>query len=513
MLASAARDGRRSRPCTIENTVLSPPYTPYMTPQEAAIIKRHIDRHRPRRCLEWGIGHSTLVFSQCGRAAEWIGIDHDSEWVDKVAAVAPEHVQLFHAADQDASLPLERQFAGYVDHEAVTGKFDFIFIDGQHRWQCLAKAAEHLAPGGFCFVHDSARSDMHKHFAAFRHHAVLTPGEIGADGEPHRGLTMLWNDDDVAVPAPARTKRLLVMCFPTWGRKNELHRNSTDEWTVLAPDEMIRLLRERGHAVDVVSLMDEPIELPLMRSRLKPLTLHQVDFDDYDAFWHMFRDPTQPEVLAQLEAADFAASGRPVINDVARFRDLTKWKYLPLLAELGIGPRICAELPADYRASAAWQTSKHSARVSKDRKYIQLYATNNNRGDYKDRRAIEKITVEYIDNLESGVRSFFRIGFSLGRVCDGWLYCHDDSEEILKSGMCKHRTPFSLPKEYHGPIIQAMQQLGVDVAHIEGLFKRDKLYVFDINPYPTAHGGTLTRVTEAIVDVIEEELFGMNDGS
>ncbi len=52
-----------------------------------------------------------------------------------------------------------------------------------------------------------------------------------------------------------------------------------------------------------------------------------------------------------------------------------------------------------------------------------------------------------------------------------------------------------------------MTELGIDVAHVEGLFAEDRLVVFDINPYPTAHGNSLTRITAAMVDRIAGELL------
>ena len=96
-----------------------------------------------------------------------------------------------------------------------------------------------------------------------------------------------------------RPLRLLTLCFPTYGSENELHLNSRGDAVVLAPDEFNRILLERGWEVDVVSL--GPLsEYPLFRSKIRLLAMSEVAFESYDVYWHMFRDPTQPEVLKLL---------------------------------------------------------------------------------------------------------------------------------------------------------------------------------------------------------------------
>ncbi len=305
-----------------------------------------------------------------------------------------------------------------------------------------------------------------------------------------------------------RSKRLLVLCLPTWGTENALHLNSTGQAIVLAPDEMIRLLELTGVAVDVVSIDGSVPEKPLMRSgkRLRPL--EEIDPTDYDLFWHMFRDPTQPEVLACLENLRLDYGGKRILNDVRFLKDHHKWHYLPVLFRHGIGPRVFPQYNRNNTARANWSSPHYSARVAEidGKRIICTAAFNNNRGDYPARRPRENIYVEYLDNAASGVRSFFRVGYALGQVTAGWLYCSEAKLLTQKSGSCKHQVPFQIPLRYHGVIAECLRELGIDVCHLEGLFIKDRLFLFDINPYPTAHGGTLSVISAEICRCIAEAI-------
>jgi predicted ATP-grasp superfamily ATP-dependent carboligase len=72
------------------------------------------------------------------------------------------------------------------------------------------------------------------------------------------------------------------------------------------------------------------------------------------------------------------------------------------------------------------------------------------------------------------------------------------TEYSLKSGNCKIKKQFNLDPTIQEKVELAMQEIGVDVCHVEGLFKDDKVYIFDINPYPTASGNTLSAITEEL---------------
>lgn len=294
--------------------------------------------------------------------------------------------------------------------------------------------------------------------------------------------------------------RIMCMAYPVWAR-GDLHLNSTGNAIVLPTDEMIKLLIEAGHVVDVVNFFPDSKHknLPLMRSGVRMKSYAEVDAAAYDLFIHMFKDPTQPEVLAILHELHIDYHGKPVLNDASRLADFTKWKYLKLLHEKGLGPAVHPEIR--YQ-DVQWGPSTYCASISSDKKYVHSGATNNNRGDYPERRNIESIVADYIDNEASGVRSFFRLGYAVGGVTSGWMYCSTAEQTVQKSGSCKHQVPLQLPHRYARQIIPAFACLGVDYCHFEGCFKDRRMYIFDINPHPTSHGGTLSVITEEMVDRI-----------
>lgn len=290
-------------------------------------------------------------------------------------------------------------------------------------------------------------------------------------------------------------KDLLVLCFPTFGALNNIHLNSKGDRVILAPDEFNKYFLQNNLNFDVVSLADEKVKLPLMYSGITTKSIEQINITDYKFVWHMFRDPTQPEVLEKVKNIDF--SNNIIINDVKYIKNLFKQNYYAILNKYNLAPKV---LSLDY-TQIKWNYQNFGTLLSQDKKYICSYAYNNNRGDYIEREKKKKFIAEYIDNTdENGYRSFFRIGYAYGKFSFGWMYY--GTEYSLKSGNCKIKKKFFLDDPIQEKLSSAMKEVGVDVCHVEGLFKNDKLYIFDINPYPTAAGNTLSPITEELSKII-----------
>jgi hypothetical protein len=117
-----------------------------------------------------------------------------------------------------------------------------------------------------------------------------------------------------------------------------------------------------------------------------------------------------------------------------------------------------------------------------------------------------RMVTEFVNNMnEDKMFSHFRLGYCFGQCVPGWMYFNP--EPIYKGGVAKGKQAYKLPEEFHAPIKASMDELGVDVAHIEGCITLDKkLVLFDINPYPTASGHTLIVITEACAAIIEKKL-------
>lgn len=294
-------------------------------------------------------------------------------------------------------------------------------------------------------------------------------------------------------------KDLLVLCFPTFGKNNEIHLNSKNDHIVLAPDEFNKYFLEYNLDFDIVSLIDKKLDLPLMNSKIIPKLIDEINISDYKFVWHMFRDPTQPEVLDKLKHIDF--SKNIVINNVEYIKNLFKENYYKVLNKYNLAPKI---LDLDYN-QIRWNYENFGTLISEDKKYICSYSYNNNRGDYIDREEKKKFIAEYIDNTdENGYRSFFRIGYAYNKFSSGWMY--SGKSYSLKSGNCDIKKKFSLNESIQAEISPAMQEIGVDVCHVEGLFKDNRVYIFDINPYPTSYGNTLSTITEELSLIIINQI-------
>lgn len=291
--------------------------------------------------------------------------------------------------------------------------------------------------------------------------------------------------------------RLLTLCYPTFGKNNHLHLTADGKRVVLAPDQFHKELLAAGWQIDVVSVGPQTSR-PLFRSRL-PLvrTLAEIANKQYDLIWHMFRDPTQPEVLAALRSlsSSLPAMSAPV-NDAARLRLHNKLRYLPILARYGLAPEI-----VDTGAPGKNWLLSAGTFLDLKRGLISTQAYNNNRGDYPD-RGHGRITLRYIDNQIDGRRSFVRFGVAFGRGFAGCEYF--STEPAFRSGQAQEVRPYSLPAKWHAPMREALAAMGCDVCHVEAVIKAERLYVFDVNPFPTADGATLTGITRGLVPYFQD---------
>lgn len=294
--------------------------------------------------------------------------------------------------------------------------------------------------------------------------------------------------------------RLLTLCFPTFGKDNHLHLASDGKKIVLAPDQFHAELLKAGWTVDVVSLAP-PSQKRLFCSGLPLHTAAHVAGQAYDLVWHMFRDPTQPEVLAALKTlpSSLPCPAAPV-NDAFRLVHHHKLHYLPILARHGLAlPIVDVDPPG-----IDWQLSS-GAFVDLQQGLISTQAYNNNRGDYPS-RGHGRITLHYIDNSVNGLRSFVRFGMAFGR---GFSGCEYFSRQLaFRSGEAEQVRPYRLPQPRQAPLARALAEMGCDVCHVEAVIKDERLFVFDVNPYPTSHGKTLTDITRALIPCFQERVRG-----
>ena len=67
-----------------------PSKKPWMRYREIEILKEILKKLRPKKCLEWGAGYSTLYFPKLlPEGTEWISIEHAKVWAEKVKHLEP----------------------------------------------------------------------------------------------------------------------------------------------------------------------------------------------------------------------------------------------------------------------------------------------------------------------------------------------------------------------------------------------------------------------------------------
>lgn len=161
---------------------------PFMAYEEVQILDTLLQERKPKVCLEWGSGGSTVYFPETHPSLTlWRSLEHDGDWYNALQDHGyPDTVNLLLIPERVYWLPDILQEATY----------DFILIDGIERVKCMEQAGRLLMPGGFVVLHDSGRMRYKAGYKYFKHWKELAPGigEMPDGGYDFRGLTMFWND-------------------------------------------------------------------------------------------------------------------------------------------------------------------------------------------------------------------------------------------------------------------------------------------------------------------------------
>ena len=103
------------------------------------------------RILEWGSGGSSIFFAEQG--ADVICIEHDRSWARLVRSELDrrglsEPVTVNH-------IDLTANYVAVVDR--LDGRFDLVVVDGRRRVECVDRARNRVAAGGWLVLDDSDR--------------------------------------------------------------------------------------------------------------------------------------------------------------------------------------------------------------------------------------------------------------------------------------------------------------------------------------------------------------------
>jgi predicted O-methyltransferase YrrM len=165
---------REYRDKVIERILRKPLNKPWMKYREIRIMEELLAALKPKRALEWGAGYGTRHFSSLlPPGGEWIAIEHDAEWADRIRMEVPDNVTVhtvrperepWHPGDGDGTYG---DFSNYVEYPGQFGEFDFILVDGRAREACLRQARYLLAEGGVVVLHDANRAFLHRPWDLF----------------------------------------------------------------------------------------------------------------------------------------------------------------------------------------------------------------------------------------------------------------------------------------------------------------------------------------------------------
>ena len=159
---------------------------PMMSDKEIGIIDNLIKKKKPKICLEWGSGNSTIYFPKKHRCIkEWIAIEHNRTYLELLGN------KLKKGRNSIVILPNNRQ---YVDYPRTLGKkFDFILVDGEQRKYCMEIAFEIANKDAIILLHDACREDTDEILKNWQGKVqLLCQGEklLSSGFYAHRGLAL-----------------------------------------------------------------------------------------------------------------------------------------------------------------------------------------------------------------------------------------------------------------------------------------------------------------------------------
>ncbi len=161
---------------------------PWMEDWEIDIIKEILLAMKPKKCLEWSAGFSTIYFTKLlPKRTKWISMEHDKKWANKVKNKILIHSLFGHCSKVEVIYIPPNHFPwtdkhgdgsyddlkDYVDFPSKFKFFDFILVDGRARIACLSKAHKLIKRDGVVILHDANRIYYHQPFALYKYQLLL----------------------------------------------------------------------------------------------------------------------------------------------------------------------------------------------------------------------------------------------------------------------------------------------------------------------------------------------------
>lgn len=149
---------------------------PWLNFEEREVFIIILKTLRPKICLEWGAGYSTLYFPKfIGKDAKWFSVEHDIKWSEKIRRLnKKKNVEICHTPPDKYPWTDKNNDGAYSDLKnyiefPAFQKYDLIFIDGVARKDCLKKAYELITEDGIVILHDAEREYYHEPFYLYKY--------------------------------------------------------------------------------------------------------------------------------------------------------------------------------------------------------------------------------------------------------------------------------------------------------------------------------------------------------
>ena len=313
--------------------------------------------------------------------------------------------------------------------------------------------------------------------------------------------------------------KILALTWTTFDCEKKMMINARGDLVCPAIDGLTNEFLKLGHQVVYVNVFAEhimPSEKDLnCLGMISGLPFHlwkDIKNKNFDIIWHAVKDPTPPAALPYFaKIMEELDSNIPVLNHVESLKDHTKRKYISLMREKNVGAIILDDYKVwlkedgtiDY-ANKCFPASQ-GCYVSKDYHAIRLANTNSQRTNLNN----DGITLKYHNTskypgAKPGMRSFFRVPYAAGQCLEGWKYYCPESVLCPKSGAAVEKVPYKIAEMSAGTISAAMNELGVDIAHIEGVEAGFTVEIFDVNVFPSSSGASLQPMSARIAKRIEQ---------
>ena len=122
--------------------------SPAISQWQTLAIMDLLIRLKPRKCFEWGSGWSSVYFPRFIPESKWISMEHSQEWFDIISPHLPPNVKVMVR-------PIWGKYVSDAVDEVKGQPFDFVFIDGERRDDCVEMALHMLRKGGIAVQHDA----------------------------------------------------------------------------------------------------------------------------------------------------------------------------------------------------------------------------------------------------------------------------------------------------------------------------------------------------------------------